>query len=376
MGGHADFIVVGAGIAGASAAYELSRDSTVVLVEREHQPGYHSTGRSAAVFTEIYGNAAIRALTVASAPFFGRPPEGFATYPLWSPRPLIMIAREDQRQALEALYEQAVKLVPDIRIIDAADVLERAPMLRPDYVSGGLLDENSSDLDVHEIHAGFLRGARERGARIVQNADVRKMTRDGRGWNVETSAGTVSGRVVVNAAGAWADEIAGLAGAAPIGLVPKRRSAFTFTFAPPQRVEGWPTIIDISEEFYFKPEAGKLLGSPADETPSPPCDAQPEEIDIAVAIDRIDQAADFTVETVERKWAGLRSFVADKTPVVGYDDRVEDFFWLAAQGGYGIQTSPALSRAAAALARRADMPHDIVALGVTAATLSPLRLRH
>ena len=164
-----------------------------------------------------------------------------------------------------------------------------------------------------------------------------------------------------------------LAGAAPIGLVPKRRSAFVLS--PRRNAWGWPTIIDIPEEFYFKPEAGKLLGSPADETPSPPCDRQRKEIDIAVAIDRIDQAADFTVETVERKWAGLRSFVADKTPVVGYDDRVEDFFWLAAQGGYGIQTSPALSRAAAAGAQNRHA-HDIVALGVTAAMLSPLRLRH
>lgn len=371
-----DFVVIGAGIAGASVAYELSRDSSVALIEREHQPGYHSTGRSAAVFTEIYGNAAIRALTVASAPFFGNPPEGFASYPLWSPRALIMVAREDQREELEALYRQAVRLVPSIRIIDTDEVLARAPMLRGDYVSGGLLEEKSSDLDVHEIHAGFLRGARARGARLVQNADVRSLTRDSQGWTIETTAGLVSARVVVNAAGAWADEVAGLAGAAPIGLVPKRRSAFTFTFEPQQPVRDWPTIIDISEEFYFKPEAGKLLGSPADETPSPPCDAQPEEIDIAIAIDRIGQAADFSVRSVDRKWAGLRSFVADKTPVVGYDDRVKDFFWLAAQGGYGIQTSPALSRAAAALLRRTDMPDDIVALGVTAATLSPVRLRN
>jgi len=371
-----DFVVIGAGIAGASVAYELSRDSSVTLVEREHQSGYHSTGRSAAVFTEIYGNAAIRALTVASAPFFGSPPEGFASYPLWSPRPLIMVAREDQRAELKALYEQAVRLVPSIRVIDTDEVLARAPMLRRDYVSGGLFEEKSSDLDVHEIHAGFLRGARARGARLVQNADARALSRDARGWTVETSAGPVSGRVVVNAAGAWADEIAELAGAAPIGLVPKRRSAFTFTFSPNQRVEEWPTIIDISEEFYFKPEAGKLLGSPADETPSAPCDAQPEEIDIAIAIDRIGRAAEFTVDRVERRWAGLRSFVADKTPVVGYDGRVKDFFWLAAQGGYGIQTSPALSRAAAALLRGTDLPDDLVALGVTAATLSPVRLRN
>jgi D-arginine dehydrogenase len=169
--------------------------------------------------------------------------------------------------------------------------------------------------------------------------------------------------------------MAGLAGVRPIGLLPKRRSAFVFSFDPPRPVDAWPTIIDISEKFYFKPEAGKLLGSPADETPSAPCDAQPEEIDIAIAIDRISQAADFTVRSVDRKWAGLRSFVSDKTPVVGYDDEVEGFFWLAAQGGYGIQTSPALARAAAALVTGGPMPDDVAALGVNSATLSPVRLR-
>jgi len=370
---RADFVVIGAGIAGASIACELSRNASVVLVEREHQPGYHSTGRSAAVFTEIYGNAVIRALTVASGPFFANPGTGFSDYPLWSPRPLIMVAREDQISELEALYEQAVKLVPTLRIIDAAEVVKRAPALRPDYVKAGLLEENSRDLDVHAIHMGFLRGARSRGTRALQNADVRSVRRSRDGWTVETSAGDVCGQVLVNAAGAWADAIASLAGAAPIGLVPKRRTAFTFE--PGQPVDRWPTVIDISEAFYFKPDAGRLLGSPADETPSDPCDAQPEELDVAIAVDRIMQATTLDVRAIERKWAGLRSFVADKSPVVGFDDGVADFFWLAAQGGYGIQTSPALSRTAAALARREAMPSDVASLGVTEASLSPARLR-
>ena len=373
---HVDFVVIGAGMAGASLAYELSKTASVVLVEREHQPGYHSTGRSAAVFTEIYGNATIRALTVASGHFFANPPDGFSDYPLWSPRPLIMVARSDQRAELQALYDEAVLLVPTVRMLDAAEVLQLAPMLRADYVDGGLLDQMSSDLDVHAIHSGFLRGARLRKTRVVQNADVVGLARSRSGdWTVETSAGSIVAGAVVNAAGAWADEMAGLAGVRPIGLLPKRRSAFVFSFDPPQPVDAWPTIIDISEEFYFKPEAGKLLGSPADETPSAPCDAQPEEIDIAIAIDRISQAADFTVRSVDRKWAGLRSFVSDKTPVVGYDDEVEGFFWLAAQGGYGIQTSPALARAAAALVTGGPMPNDVAALGVNRATLSPVRLR-
>ncbi|MCO6388753.1 FAD-binding oxidoreductase [Aliihoeflea sp. 40Bstr573] len=371
-----DFVVIGAGIAGASLAYELSKTASVVLVEREHQPGYHSTGRSAAVFTEIYGNAAIRALTVASGSFFANPPAGFSEHPLSTPRPLIMVACSDQRAELQALYDEAVLLVPTLRMLDAAEVLQRAPMLRADYVDGGLLEETSSDLDVHAIHSGFLRGARSRKTRVVQNAEVVGLARSrGGDWTVETSAGSIGAGAVVNAAGAWADEIAGLAGARPIGLLPKRRSAFIFSFDPPQPVEAWPTVIDISEKFYFKPDAGRLLGSPADETPSAPCDAQPEEIDIAIAIDRISQAADFTVRSVDRKWAGLRSFVSDKTPVVGYDDEVEGFFWLAAQGGYGIQTSPALARAAAALITGASMPENIASLGVGSATLSPVRLR-
>ncbi len=375
MMGQVDYVVVGAGIAGASVAFELSKHSKVVLVEREYQPGYHATGRSAAVFTEIYGNAVIRALTVASAPFFSNPGAGFSDSPLWSPRPLIMIARDDQMHELTALHEAAVKLVPSLRIIDCDEVMERLPLLRRDYVEAGLLEENSRDLDVNAIHMGFLRGARSRATELLQKADVRSIRRDPEGWTLETSAGLVSGRVLINAAGAWADEIGILAGAAPIGLIPKRRSAFTFSFEPAQPIETWPTVIDISEEFYFKPEAGKMLGSPADETPSPPCDAQPEEIDIAIAIDRIGQAMDVEVRSVDRKWAGLRSFVPDKTPVVGYDDAVKDFFWLAAQGGYGIQTSPALSRTAAALVRRGSMPSDVASLGVSEASLSPARLR-
>ena len=375
MNDRADYIVIGAGIAGASVAYELAKTASVLLLEREHQPGYHATGRSAAVFTEIYGNAAIRSLTVASAPFFDNPPEEFDEAVLWSPRPLIMIARADQMDRLKDLYIRASALVPTLRLLGAQEVASRAPMLRAGYAAGGLLEDGASDLDVHAIHSAFLRCAKLYGARLVQNAEVCAIERVGGLWLVKTKAGNFSARVVVDAAGAWADEVAGLAGASPIGIMPKRRSAFTFSPDPLQAVAAWPTIIDISEEFYFKPEAGKLLGSPGDETPSPPCDAQPEELDLAIAIDRIGIAVDFRIPAISSKWAGLRSFVADRTPVVGYDDSIEDFFWLAAQGGYGIQTSPAVSRAAAALLQEWPFPEDLVALGVDAATMSPSRLR-
>ena len=375
MSERVDFIVIGGGMAGASAAYQLAADASVLLLERESQPGYHTTGRSAAVFTEIYGNAAIRALTVASGPFFRDPPQGFCDAPLLTSRPLIMLARQDQTDEVHQLYEQAVKLVPTVRIIDADEVIRLLPALRRDYVSCGLLEEESCDIDVNAVHMGFLRGAKLRGAQTVSKAEVTSVVRSADGWTVGTTAGSFKGSVIVNAAGAWADEIGDMAGTRPIGLVPMRRTAFTFSFEPPLPVDDWPTIIDISEEFYFKPEAGKLLGSPADETPSPPCDAQPEELDIAIAIDRICAAADFDIRRLHSKWAGLRSFVADRTPVVGYDDEVPGFFWLAGQGGYGIQTAPALSRVAAALARHKSIPADIESLGIEESTLSPRRLR-
>jgi D-arginine dehydrogenase len=376
MAVEADFLIIGGGIAGASAAFELAAaGARVIILERESQPGYHSTGRSAAVFTEIYGNAVIRALTVASGRFFLNPPDGFGDHPLLLPRPLIMIGREDQRHEVEKLRALAVQLVPNLRILECDEVLQRLPVLSRDYVACGLLEPNSSDMDVNSIHTGFLRGARARGSQIVSRAEVVGMDRGQGGWTVRTTAGNFQGRHVINAAGALADVVAEQAGVRPIGLVPKRRTAFTFSFDPPAPVSNWPTVIDISEQFYFKPEAGRLLGSPADETPSPPCDAQPEELDIAIAIDRISAATTVSVRTVDSRWAGLRSFVADKTPVVGFDDDADGFFWLAGQGGYGIQTSAAMGRLAAALACGRDVPADLVALGVSADLVSPRRLR-
>ncbi len=249
-------------------------------------------------------------------------------------------------------------------------------MLKPDYVAGAVADAGATDLDVNEIHRGFLRGAARAGAKLICNAEVLAINRDGAGWRVQTKAGEFLGGVVVNAAGAWGDEIGVLAGGRPVGLVPKRRTAVLFDPTPPADIHLWPTIIDADEQFYFKPDAGRLLGSPADETASPPCDAQPEELDVAIAIDRIEQAANFHVQRVLRKWAGLRSFVADKSPVVGFDPNLPGFFWLVAQGGYGIQTAPALARIAAALACGEEIPEDLRQMGVTADDLSPVRIKH
>jgi D-arginine dehydrogenase len=369
----ADFVVIGAGIAGASAAYELSDGARVVLVEAEDHPGYHSTGRSAAVFTGIYGNAVIRALTAASRSFFDEPPANFASAPLMTPRPLLMIGRHDQSHETKALYKTARALVPELALLDEAGARALVPMLQDGYVAEAVHEPTAQDLDVHTIHQGFLRGARARGARVAVRAEVVGLDRKGGTWDVRTKDGHWSTPVVINAAGAWADAVAGLAGAAPVGLVPKRRTAFTFSVKPEIDARDWPTVIDISEDFYFKPDAGRFLGSPADETPSPPCDVQPEDIDVAIAIDRITRAVAFEVRRIESRWAGLRSFVADKTPVVGFDPEAEGFFWLAGQGGYGIQTSPAMGRLAAALARSETCPGEITALGINESHLSPRR---
>lgn len=374
MSRHADFVIIGAGIAGASVAAELAPHASVILIERETFPGYHSTGRSAAVFTEIYGNSVIRGLTTASGAFFNAPPDNFSEGSLLRGRPLLMIGREDQIGEIKELSTAASRLVPNIRVLDRKETLEQAPYLRSDYVAGSLLEPDASDLDVNRIHTGFLRAAKAFGAELIADCEVGGMSRRDGTWSLTTGKGKIKGDIVINAAGAWADAVADLAGVARIGLVPKRRSAFIFTIEPEQPTEKWPTTIDISEKFYFKPEAGKLLGSPADETPSEPCDASPEEIDIAIGIDRIMKATDFTVRTVNNRWAGLRSFVADKTPVVGFDADAEGYFWLAAQGGYGIQTSPALSRTAAALALGEEIPVDVAELGVSAVELSPNRL--
>lgn len=368
-----DFLVIGAGIAGASAAYELAAFGRVLVLERESQPGYHTTGRSAALFTETYGNATMRALTRASKAFLSSPPPGFAPTPLLAPRGTLLAARADQRAALERTFAECAALVGNLELWSGARVRERVPVFTSEQVDGGLWEPDAMDIDVHALHQGFLRGLRARGGEVVCNAEVIALEGVGDDWVVEARGGRYRAAVVVNAAGAWADEIGRLAAAAPIGLVPKRRTAITFD--PPRGVsiERWPAVIDVDERWYFKPDAGRILASPADETPSPPCDAQPDEYDVAVLVDRITTATTLSIARIRAKWAGLRSFVADKTLVAGFDPRRRGFFWLAGQGGYGIQTAPAAGRVAAALARGAPLPADVHALGVEAGALAPDR---
>jgi D-arginine dehydrogenase len=257
--------------------------------------------------------------------------------------------------------------------VDADEARRLVPILRPEVVSGGIYEPDAMDIDTHGLLHGFLKVLRGNGGRVVTDAEVEALDRRPDGWQVATPSGSFVAPVVVNAAGAWADVLAYMAGAAPVGLVPKRRTAFMVEPPPGHDIRDWPITGTVEENFYFKPDAGMLLCSPEDETPSEPCDAQPEEIDIAVAVDRIQASADLPVHRIGRKWAGLRSFVADKTPVVGFDPKIDGFFWLAGQGGYGFQTAPAMARTAAALAMGRPLPADLLELDVTQAALSPAR---
>ncbi len=368
-----DVLVIGAGIAGASVAAELAPRRRVAVLEMEDQPGYHTTGRSAAVFAECYGNRVVRALTRASRGFLARTPPG-AEVPLLSPRGWLSIARPDQLETLGALQRELVDHGGTVRPLDEAEARALVPILRPGHVAAALLDPSAMDIDVHALHQLYLARLRAAGGAVFTGARALALERAGGEWRVGTALGDFAAPVVVDAAGAWADEVGRLAGAAAIGLVPKRRTALIVDPPRGQRISGWPLVVDADESFYFKPEGATLLASPADETPSPPCDARPEDIDVAIAIDRITAACDLEVSHVRRRWAGLRSFVADRTPVAGFDPRQPGFFWLAGQGGYGIQTAPALSRLAAALVLGEPVPADVAAEGVTAAHLAPGRL--
>jgi len=372
---RAEILVIGAGIAGASIAAELAPRRRVTVLEMEDQPGHHTTGRSAAVFAECYGNGLVRALTRASRPFLEQTPPG-SDAPLLTPRGWLFVARPDQLERLGELQRELEGNASAVRRVTAGEALALVPILRRDYVAAALLDASAMDIDVNALHQLYLTRLRAAGGETVTGARAVALERAGGDWLVRTARGDFVAPLVVDAAGAWADEVGRLAGASPIGLVPMRRTVVMLD--PPRgvRVSGWPMVVDADESFYFKPDAGKLLASPADETPSPPCDAWPDDLDVAVAVDRVTTACELEVSHVGRKWAGLRSFVADRSPVAGFDPRAPGFFWLAGQGGYGIQTAPALARLAAALVLGEPVPGDVAAQGVSADELAPERLLH
>jgi len=368
-----DFLVIGAGMAGASAAHALAPMGKVILLERESQPGYHTTGRSAALFVETYGNAVIRAITKASRPFYDAPPEDFTDVPLLSERGSLFAATEDTKAQLEAEFAEVSKLSSTVRLTDAEETHRIHPALNRELIVAGMNSPDDKDIDVSALHWGFIRGMRAAGGELETDAEVVELAHEAGTWRAKTRAGALAAPVVVNATGAWADELGALAGASPIGLVPKRRTAFTFD--PPADVDPAPLpgVIAADESWYVKPEAGRFLGSLADETPSPACDAQPEELDLAIAVDRIQTQTTLTVRSFFSKWAGLRSFVADKSTVAGMEPGLDGFCWCAGQGGYGIQTAPGMGRITAALACGEPFPADIAAFGISAADLAPDR---
>ncbi len=369
-----DVIVVGAGIAGAGVACELGAGVRTVLLEQEAQPGYHSTGRSAAVFAESYGGETVRALSRASRPFLSRPPAGFTDATLLTPRGFLFVAREDQQATLESFADQ-----PDMRKtgrrLTLAQARERMPLLRPEYLAGALLDEGASDIEVHALHQGYLALFKRNGGKLMCNARVNAIVKIADAWQVTTAAGVYEAPLLVNAAGAWAEQVGRLAGVAGIGLQPMRRTAALVDVPHCEGMEHWPLTIDIDEEFYFKPDAGRLLISPADETLSEPCDAVPDDMDLAIAVDRIERVTTLDIRRMHSRWAGLRSFVADRTPVAGFAPNANGFFWLAGQGGYGVQTAPALSRFAATQILGHACPAVLIDAGLDPKKLSPARFQ-
>ncbi len=370
----ADVLIIGGGIAGASVGYWLAPHLKTVLLERESQPGYHSTGRSAALFSETYGTRQVRALTAASRAFLENPPAGFAEHPILTPRGMLVVASAEQEHLL-AEHQDAVRSIGLAgERLDFEGARAWVPVLRPEGVTGAVYNPNAEDIDVHALHQGYLRGLKRAGGTVIGNAEVTAAEQSGADWRLVASGREYIAPIVINAAGAWGDEIGALFGASPIGLEPRRRTAFVF--APPagHDVTRWPMFITADESCYIKPDAGLLLGSPANADLMAPQDVQPEMEDIALGIHRIEELTTLSVGRPSRVWAGLRSFVSDGDLVGGFDAKVPGLFWLVAQGGYGIQTSAAMGEACAALVRGQPLPARIADFGLDNAMLSPKRL--
>ena len=371
-----DFVIIGAGIAGASAGWELAAHRRVLLLEREAQPGYHTTGRSAALYSATYGTPNICALTRASRAFYDAPPPEFGSAPILTPRGVVYLAGPDQLDLLEAAYAEALPRNPQVRCLTREELLEQAPCLRPQAVAAGMSEPGAADIDVHALHQGYLRGLRQRGGEIRTHAEVTALQRGEEGWHITLGDGEVlHARAVVNAAGAWADVVAAQAGVPPIGLEPRRRTAFTFPVPAGMQAAHWPAVIGIAEDYYFKPDAGQMLGSPANADAVAPHDVVPEELDVALGIHRIEQVTCFQIRRPSHTWAGLRSFVADGDLVIGWDNHVPGFFWLAAQGGYGIQSAAGAALLTRQLALGEPLAPELAREGVDVAGLSPARLR-
>ncbi len=349
-----DVLVVGGGIAGMSVGWRLAAaGAQVTVLEAESRCGMHSTARSAATLTENYGTSAVRELSLSSRAFLAAPPPGFTETPLLRPRGCLTVARAGEEALLAAALTEGQAHVPSMASIAPAEVLRMVPALRPEAVVAAFIEPDVGDIDVDALFNGYRRGLLAAGGAIVADARATRISRDGMAWQVDTAAGRYGARTLVNAAGAWADHMAQLAGIRSAGLVPKRRTA-VIVDAPGSA--GWPMVNDATETLYFKPDAGRLMVSPADATPTDPCDAQPEELDVAIAMDRLQRMTHLAVRHVSHRWAGLRTFASDHSPVVGEDAAASGFVWLAGQGGFGVMTSPALSAIAASAVSGGAVP--------------------
>ena len=371
---NSDFIIVGSGIAGMSAAFRLSNYGKVIVLEKEAHLGFHTTGRSAAFFTENYGNKTIRALTKASRKFLETPPKLFKNNPLMSLNGgSLFISNSNQSNVIDKELKFAKETSANVYEISKKEALKMVPAIKEKYLNRALHEPHSKVMDVDLIHQGYARCTKNNNGKILFNQEVISISKNKSSWDIKTKTDKFSSPIIINAAGAWCDEVAITANCTPLGIKPKKRTVIIFKNSNKYSISRWPVVIDIEDNFYFKPEAGKFLASPADETDSPPCDAQPDEIDIAITVDRIEKATNLKISHIDHKWAGLRSFYSDRTPVVGEDQTNSGFYWLAGQGGYGIQTSPSVSKILECLITGKKWPEKLKELSINPETLSPKR---
>lgn len=363
MADHFDIAIIGAGMAGASLAAELAPHASVLVLEAEDQPGYHATGRSAAFWEECYGGPDVVPLTLASGTYLRQ--HGFL-----SQRGALYVGRDEDSGALDNFMQRFADSGATIERLDAAAAGRRVPGLK-DQWTGAVWEPACADIDVAGLHGRYLNSMRRSGAQLAARAQLSSAVYGRAGWALETRNGAkFSANLLVNAAGAWADDVAKISGVRPIGIEPMRRTVVQLRTDPVPPAD-MPLVLDISGKFYFRPENGRLWLSPHDEEPSAPCDAAPEELAVAIAIERLQQVVDWQVERVEHKWAGLRSFAPDRLPVYGFDGEAEGFFWFAGQGGFGIQTAPAAARLAAQIIL--DLPQDGMTQSLDRTKYSPKR---
>jgi D-arginine dehydrogenase len=370
-----DVAIIGGGIAGISLAYFLSPYRSVVVLERETALGYHSTGRSAAEFVLRYNADEVCTLATIAKDFFDSPPNGFSDIPLLKQRGGVMIANAEKASRLEEILRAELAFTPELEPLDEEELLRRAPILKPGYAAVAFYDPNFWDIEVESLLQGYVKGARRNGAEIRERHDVVSARHDGSAWTIETSSGAVQAKTVVNAAGGWADPMAEIFAVKSLGIIPHRRTAVTVDLPEGIDASSLPEINEIDEDFYMKPDAGRLLASPADATPCEPGDVQPEELDIAWAAHYIEEATTVPVRRIAKSWAGMRSFSPDRLPVIGFAPEHPDFFWLAGQGGYGILTSPALGALAASLLTGGPLPEGFRAQALDPQKFSPLRFK-